>query len=147
MCGNAYLFMSLFTGPQIFYKSRRHLKILCVKKKVTLNSFYTERPKIEGVTVQSLVARADWDPGFLHRWSYCSVFSSSEEPITEIMLANVYTLNVSEITYKFRIVAIFPNFDFQNLVLMSVCSLSAAKYFTCLVPITSQLLSWNLNPK
>jgi len=41
-----------------------------------------------------------------------------------MMVENAYTLNVSEITYNFRIVAIFPNFDFQNLVLMSVCSIS-----------------------
>ena len=71
--------------------------------------------------MQSLVAQANWEPGFVHPCSHCSIFLPI---ITEVTVQNLYTLNVSEITYKFRIVAIFPNFDFQNLVLMRVFSMS-----------------------
>ena len=63
-------------------------------------------------------------PGICARLFLLSRFSSSEDLITEGTAENLCTMNVSEITYKFRTVAIFPNFDFHNLVLMDVFSIS-----------------------
>jgi hypothetical protein len=59
-------------GPQIFQKSRSHLKIPGART-VAWSKFHTHDPQILGATIQNLVTMATWyfDPVFLHPW--CSV--------------------------------------------------------------------------
>jgi hypothetical protein len=54
-------------GSQIFQHSRSHVEILGVGR-MTRISFNSEDPQISGCTVQSLVAWANWRPGFVHPW-------------------------------------------------------------------------------
>jgi len=49
----------------IFRKSRSHIRITGVRR-MTWSRFHTEDPNIIGVTVQNVVSRVTWRPGFVH---------------------------------------------------------------------------------
>jgi len=48
-----------------FHKSRIHLQITGTRSG-TRSKFHTKDTKILGITVQSIVARVTWCPGFVH---------------------------------------------------------------------------------
>ena len=58
-------YMPYATSVRILQKSSSHLQLLGVTR-VTWSKFHIEDPQILGATVQNLVARATWCPGFVH---------------------------------------------------------------------------------
>jgi hypothetical protein len=55
---------SYYVYTIFFQKSSSHLKILGARN-VTWSKFHTDDPQILGATVQNLVVRATWRPGFV----------------------------------------------------------------------------------